>query len=74
MKKNADPKLSMMLSQGHKDFFHKGTSRKWEGVLSDDLVKEYEDMAEAQLGKECAFWLATGRYLPKDKCRGVEGN
>jgi aryl sulfotransferase len=46
--------------QGSQVFFHKGSNRRWEGVLSAEQVARYEAAAKAKLTAECAHWLATG--------------
>jgi aryl sulfotransferase len=48
---------------GASTFINKGTSGRWQGVLSDDEVAEYEARAIAELGYHCAHWLKTGEGL-----------
>jgi aryl sulfotransferase len=43
------------------NFFHKGTNRRWEGVLTDAQVAEYEQLAQRQLTVELNRWLESGR-------------
>jgi len=43
---------------GAKSFINKGTNGRWRDVLSADEVAEYEAKALAELGPECAAWLA----------------
>jgi aryl sulfotransferase len=45
---------------GAGSFIHKGTNGRWRDTLSAADVKAYEDRALAELGPECAHWLATG--------------
>ena len=45
---------------GVKSFIHKGTNGRWRDTLTAAQSKEYEDRALAELGPECAHWLATG--------------
>jgi aryl sulfotransferase len=41
-------------------FIHKGTNGRWRDTLTAAESAEYERRAEAELGPECAHWLATG--------------
>jgi aryl sulfotransferase len=45
---------------GAQTFIHKGVNGRWMDTLSARESAEYEQRAEAELGKECAHWLATG--------------
>jgi aryl sulfotransferase len=45
---------------GAKTFINKGTNGRWRDVLSAEEIAAYERTAEAQLGPDCAAWLATG--------------
>jgi len=45
------------------NFFHQGKSRRWQGVLTDDQVKAYDELALAELGPELARWLEFGGRL-----------
>lgn len=45
---------------GAQSFIHKGTNGRWREVLSDEEARLYEQRAEAELGADCARWLATG--------------
>ena len=49
------------LKNDTKAIFRKGTkfNNQWKGVLSEEPVKIYEIMAKQEIGKECAYWLAT---------------
>ena len=46
---------------GAETFVHKGTNGRWRDLLTAADVAAYEARAEAELGPECARWLATGR-------------
>ena len=46
---------------GAETFIHKGTNGRWQGQLTADDVAEYEARAVAELGTDCAAWLASGR-------------
>ena len=48
-----------MLAEGGV-LINKGTNGRWRELLSEADVKEYEEKADSNLGKECAHWLATG--------------
>jgi len=50
---------------GTKTFINKGTNGRWRDTLTASESTEYEAKALAELGPECARWLATGE--------GVEG-
>lgn len=38
-------------------------ARRWQGVLTDDQVKAYDELALAELGPELARWLEFGGRL-----------
>ena len=43
---------------GAEIFINKGTNGRWQQVLSAADSKAYEARARAELGEECATWLA----------------
>ena len=43
---------------GAETFINKGTNGRWHEVLSAEDSKAYEARAIAELGQECAAWLA----------------
>lgn len=43
---------------GAETFINKGTNGRWRDVLTAEESKAYEDRALAELGSECAAWLA----------------
>jgi aryl sulfotransferase len=45
---------------GAKTFIHKGTNGRWRDTLTPEESKAYEAKALAELGPECARWLAGG--------------
>ncbi len=45
---------------GAETFVHKGTNGRWRDTLSADEIAAYEAKALAELGPECARWLAGG--------------
>ena len=46
---------------GAQTFVHKGTNGRWRDRLTAEDIAAYEARAEAELGRGCAHWLATGR-------------
>ena len=42
------------------NFFHKGTNKRWQGVLTDQQVAAYDQLAQRELGEELAQWLEFG--------------
>lgn len=48
---------------GARSFIHKGTNGRWRGVLPPADVAAYEATAVAELGDDCARWLAEGGAL-----------
>lgn len=49
---------------GAQTFIHKGINGRWRDILKKDESLQYEHRAIAELGQECAHWLATGE-IPK---------
>jgi aryl sulfotransferase len=48
---------------GAQVFINKGVNNRWKDTLSQEESAEYEKRAEAELGAECARWLATGEQV-----------
>ncbi len=46
---------------GAQTFINKGSNGRWRAVLSEGEVAAYEARAVAELGPDCAAWLATGK-------------
>ena len=46
---------------GAKTFINKGTNGRWRDTLTADDIAGYEAKAAAELGADCAAWLAGGR-------------
>jgi len=46
---------------GAKTFIHQGINGRWMDTLSAEDSARYEAKARAELGEECARWLATGK-------------
>jgi len=57
------PMGGVMWKGGVKSFIHKGTNGRWRETLTAAESAEYEAKALAELGPECARWLATGEGL-----------
>jgi len=45
---------------GAETFIHRGTNRRWAETLTPDDCNIYEERALAELGQDCACWLAGG--------------
>ena len=63
MKKNATKSVPLggaFWDAGAEVFIHKGVNGRWRDTLTAAESAEYERRAEAELGPECARWLATG--------------
>ncbi len=54
------PLGGIMWKGGAKDFINKGTNGRWRELLTAEDLAAYEGRAEAELGKDCARWLANG--------------
>ena len=63
MKNNATKSVPLggaFWDAGAQVFINKGVNNRWKDTLSQEESAEYEKRAEAELGAECARWLATG--------------
>ena len=66
MKQNATqsvPLGGVFWDGGAQVFIHKGQNDRWRDVLTADDCKRYEARARAELGEDCARWLAEGGSL-----------
>ena len=45
---------------GAQSFIHRGSNGRWRDLLTDAEIRAYEERALAELGEDCAHWLATG--------------
>jgi len=66
MKKNATKSVPLggaFWDAGASVFINKGVNGRWADTLSARQSAEYERRAEAELGADCARWLATGEGL-----------
>lgn len=52
---------AMAFENGADTFINKGSNGRWRDVLTAEDVRRYEEKAVAELGEECAKWLAGGR-------------
>jgi len=60
MKANATmmaPGASKGAWKDNSNFFHKGTNRRWEGVLDHNQIARYRALAKAQLESDLEAWL-----------------
>ncbi len=46
---------------GAESFINQGTNGRWRDLLTREDIAAYESRALAELGPECAHWLATGK-------------
>ncbi|MCF1707246.1 sulfotransferase domain-containing protein [Tabrizicola sp. J26] len=63
MKSHADevaPLGGALWEGGGDSFIHKGTNGRWRDMLTAEDVAAYEARALAELGPDCARWLASG--------------
>ncbi|WP_077730654.1 sulfotransferase domain-containing protein [Methylocaldum sp. 14B] len=63
MKQNAPksaPLGGVFWDGGARVFINKGTNGRWTDTLTADDVNDYESRAVAELGADCARWLASG--------------
>ncbi len=64
MKEHADAMFpDLPLKGGGRDFINKGTNGRWRDVLTSEDNSIYEARALAELGEDCAHWVATGELL-----------
>jgi len=57
---NVAPLGGVLWQGGAKTFVNKGTNGRWQGALSAAEIAAYEAKAAAELGPDCAKWLAEG--------------
>jgi aryl sulfotransferase len=63
MKRNARRSVPLggaFWDAGAEVFIHKGVNGRWMSTLTEEESAQYEQRARAELGAECARWLATG--------------
>lgn len=66
MKANAEkmaPAATAGIWKDTTSFFHRGTNRRWEGVLTDEQVARYRQCAAERLEPSLARWLEHGRRV-----------
>jgi aryl sulfotransferase len=77
MKRNATKSVPLggaFWDAGAQVFIHKGVNGRWADVLAPEEASEYEARAVAELGAECARWLANGEgpsepFQPQERRR-----
>ena len=57
------PRGGAVWKGGADTFIHKGTNGRWRDRLTTDDITAYEQQARAELGEDCARWLAGGGPL-----------
>lgn len=57
---------------GAETFIYKGTNGRWRDVLTPEEIGKYEQRAAAELGCDCAHWLATGEMRSSSPHREAE--
>lgn len=63
MKSNAEvmaPGSTHGIWKDTSNFFHKGTNKRWQGVLTVEQIAAYDELAKQELGEELAQWLEFG--------------
>jgi len=68
MKRNAEhsaPLGGAVWEGGASTFINKGTNGRWRDVLTADDIARYEARALAELGPDCARWLAEGGAIAR---------
>jgi len=63
MKANATKSVPLggaFWDEGAKVFIHKGENGRWRDILTIEDCAAYEERAKAELGLDCAKWLADG--------------
>jgi aryl sulfotransferase len=66
MKRNAAkaaPLGGMFWEGGAQTFINRGTNGRWREALTSEDIAAYESTAVAELGEDCARWLATGEMV-----------
>ncbi len=55
------PMAGAIFENGTRSFINKGTNGRWRDVLTVNESMAFESRARAELGADCATWLAAGR-------------
>jgi hypothetical protein len=58
--------VASIFKEGSQAFFFKGTNERWRGVAAEADLALYEAKANALLSRECARWVARGRWQAGD--------
>jgi aryl sulfotransferase len=72
MRENAEkmaPAATVGLWKDTREFFHRGTNRRWETMLRPDQSARYEEVAGSRLEPGLGRWLASGRLAAGDPKR-----
>ena len=60
---NSVPLGGAFWDAGAQVFINQGKNGRWTDQLTATEKREYEELAERNLGAQCARWLATGEDL-----------
>mgnify|MGYP007026263039 FL=1 len=63
---NVAPLGGAIFEGGAQTFINKGVNGRWKDVLTADDIAAYEARAVAELGLDCARWLADGQDAVRD--------
>ena len=64
---NVAPLGGAIFDGGARSFINKGVNGRWRDVLTAEDSARYEAKALAELGSDCAYWLATGQGADRVK-------
>lgn len=64
---NVAPLGGAIFDGGASSFINKGVNGRWRDILTADDCARYEARALAELGADCAYWLATGQGAEPDQ-------
>lgn len=62
MKRNQEWLTTAKVKLFQGNFFHSGANKRWKDTLTVADNEAYEKKAVEELGPECAYWLATGKF------------
>lgn len=55
------PKMDLVFQGGSQRFLYKGTNRRWQGVIPDELLERYEAMVTERFSPALKSWIEGGR-------------
>ena len=58
--------IERLMKNGHEDFLHRGTNNRWDGVLTERDLADYEHRMNAELSPALNRWLREGRLIAGD--------